>query len=810
MKKLDFNKDWTYKSIDVEGIPRKVDLPHDAMLYEARSESNPGIHNIGYFEGHDYEYVKIFTLPREYEGKAITLEFEGVYHDAWVFINGEKKGGCSYGYTNFYVDGSELKAGQENEIKVISRNADQPNSRWYSGSGIYRPVWLWVGPADHIAVNGIKIRTIDTNVSDKNYKTGNARIGVTVNTDNKNQAYDIEGKDILALRASYEISDSEGKVILKGEIDCNRENEITLDNVKLWASSHPYLYNIKVKYLNDEDCASFGIRTLKWDRKSGMTINGQRIILRGACIHSDNQLLGAVTDPDAEVRRVKLLKKNGYNAIRNAHNPCSKYLLDACDKYGMYMMDEYVDMWYIHKTKYDYALHMQDNYKEDLYAMVQKDYNHPSVIMYSTGNEVAETGQKKGIELTKKMTDYLHELDDSRPVSCGVNIFFNFLFSMGFGIYSDEKAEKEAQSVGKKKKAVGSEFYNQMAGVLGDTFMKVGATIYPCDVKTRDAYANMDIAGYNYGILRYKKDLRKYPDRLVLGSETFCKDAYKFYEFAKKNKGLIGDFVWAGMDYIGEAGIGSWEYEDYVPKDADKAGWLTAGSGRLDITGKPIGEAYYTKVAFEREAGPIIAVSPVYQTGKHSPSAWKMSDAIRSWSYRGCEGYEARIEVYARASSVELILNGVSVGKKKNNKDCIFKFTTAYKSGTLEAVAYDSNAREIGRDMLRTASDYTKLSLLPEETVVKAGHLAYVRLRYTDNDGVWKPMEKHEIKVMVEGGKLVAFGNGCPYNKDGYVRDTTRTYYGEALAIVRADDDRKVVVKALADGKETSVEIPVI
>ena len=241
-----------------------------------------------------------------------------------------------------------------------------------------------------------------------------------------------------------------------------------------------------------------------------------------------------MTDPDAEERRVRLLKKWGYNAIRSAHNPCSRYLLEACDKYGMYMMDEYVDMWYIHKNKYDYASLMEKNYRGDLKSMVDKDYNHPCVIMYSTGNEVAETGQERGIKLTKDMTDYLHSLDDSRPVSCGVNIFFNFLFSMGMGIYSDEKAEKEA-AAGKKKKAVGSEFYNQLAGIFGDTSMKLGATLYPCDLRTRDAYANMDIAGYNYGILRYKGDLKKYPKRLILGSETFCKDAYKFYEHAKRN-----------------------------------------------------------------------------------------------------------------------------------------------------------------------------------------------------------------------------------------------------------------------------------
>lgn len=250
------------------------------------------------------------------------------------------------------------------------------------------------------------------------------------------------------------------------------------------------------------------------------------------------------------------------------------------------------------------------------------------------------------------MTAYLHRLDRTRPVTCGVNIFFNLLSSMGFGVYSDKKAEDTSP----KKKAVGSEFYNRLAGMVGDTFMKMGACLHGCDVKTRDAYENMDIAGYNYGILRYRHDLKKYPKRLILGTETFCRDAAKFYEIAEKHPRILGDFVWAGMDYIGETGVGAWEYEDYAPKNAPKSHWLTAGSGRIDITGKPLGEALYTKVVYEQEKGPFLAVRPVYQTGKHSPSAWKMTDAMESWSFRGCEGKRAEVEVYTRESAAALFL----------------------------------------------------------------------------------------------------------------------------------------------------------
>ncbi len=794
MLRMDFNKGWKYRKTDVKDTFKDVDLPHDAMLSEARSVKNPGAHNIGYFEGHDYEYIKTFVYDNTTEGKELTLEFEGVYHNARVYVNGKLLTERPYGYTNFYVPITKYLTEGENEIKVTADNSDQPNSRWYTGSGIYRPVWLYAAPKDHVNLNGIRLRTERISNVSEDGTTADAVVLLKISTTGQGNLY-------------YKIIDDKNNVVDSGEAE-KGEKRIALKQVGLWNEEHPALYKIKVNFAQDEAEEVFGIRTLDWDRKNGIRINGKRVIIKGACIHSDNQLLGAVTDPDAELRRVRILKKNGYNAIRSAHNPCSKYLLEACDKLGMYVMDEYVDMWYIHKTRYDYASYVTDWYERDLYDMVQKDIIHPSVIMYSTGNEVAETGQSKGIELTRAMTRYIHSLDNSRPVTCGVNIFFNFLFSMGFGVYSDKKAEKEGARVGKNKKAVGSEFYNKLAGTFGDKFMKVGATLHGCDLKTRDAYANMDIAGYNYGILRYKKDLKRYPDRLILGSETFCKDAYRFYELAKKEPGLVGDFVWAGMDYLGEAGIGSWEYEDYAPRDGDKAGWLSAGSGRIDLTGKAIGEGYYTRVVYEKIKGPVITVSPVYQTGRHSPSAWKMSDGIRSWSYSGCEGLIANIEVYARAHEVELFLNGASLGKVIS-KDCIYRFRTKYHEGDLTAVAYDENGMETGRETLSSAKKETRLRVMPEIESVGPEGLAYIRLRLTDSSYIWKPMEKREIKISVENGKLAGLGNGCPYDPDGFLKDSVKTYYGEALAIVRAGQEGIVKVTAVMGEERVYCNIPI-
>ena len=783
MRKQDFNKKWKVRPLESKDLWQKVDLPHDAMIHESRSNDSDGMHNIGWFDAQDYEYEKTYFVSEEQKEKCLVLEFEGVYHNAEVYINGKKVCSHPYGYTGFYVPLNEhVHFGEENTIRVVAHNSDQPNSRWYSGTGLYRPVWLYELPKEHILCDGVKIKT-------KSIQPPVVEVKVETNTLEKEQV------DVCILN-------SEKKEVTKCSGPVGEWFEIPVEHANLWSPENPYLYCAKVSYKEDEVIETFGIRELKWTPEKGMTINGERILLKGACIHHDNGVLGACAYDKAEERKVRLHLEQGYNALRSAHNPCSKALLRACDNLGMLVMDEYVDAWYIHKTKYDYVNYLMENWQQDLKDMVDKDFNHPSVIMYSTGNEVAETAQEKGIKLTGDFTEYLHSLDESRPVSCGINIFFNFLSSIGMGIYSDDKAEQETK---KKKKPVGSEFYNTLAGIFGDTSMKLGATIHPCDVKTRDAYAAMDIAGYNYGILRYKKDLKKYPSRLILGSETFCKDSWQFMEIAKDNPRIIGDFVWAGMDYIGEAGIGAWEYEDYAPKNSDDWGWLTAGSGRLDILGNPNGEAAYTRVVFEKQTSPAIAVKPVYQRGKHSPSAWKMTDAIESWTYPGCEGWNATVEVYGMGHSCELFLNGKSLGKKKLGKEHRCTYKVGYEPGVLSVKTYDFNGRLLGEASLKSAQKETVLSVEAEEKTVAPGELLYIPIRYTDEDGILKPMEKHVVKVEADG--LLGLGNACSYNKDGYDKQETFTYYGQALAVVKADEDAKEMTITVTDENDRSRQL---
>ena len=789
MQSILFHDHWYVRHTDENGPGKPVPLPHDAMLSEPRTADAGGGLNISWFKGRDYVYTRHFSVSKKDLMMHNVLEFEGVYRKAEVWINGKKTAFRPYGYTNFYVELDDCLREGDNTVEVIARNGDQPNSRWYSGSGIYRPVKWWRSPKKHIELNGVRIRTLRVNP---------AVIEISVRTSEPGPVtVQILDGETVTTEASFEGS-----------------TQITISDAKLWSVDTPSLYTAKVRFGEDTAVETFGIRTLQW-RKDGFLVNGERVILRGACVHHDNGLLGAVCHPDAVERKLRILKENGYNAIRSAHNPCSKAALEVCDRIGLMVMDEYIDQWYIHKTQHDYVEYFDQFRHQDLADMVDKDYNHPCVIMYSTGNEVAETAQPKGIALTEEMTEELHRLDATRPVTCGINIFFNFLNSIGMGQYSDEKAAKEAQRAanakasGKKKKesATGSKFFNDMAGLLGADFMKLGATLHGSDVTTRQAYARMDIAGYNYGEKRYRRDLKKYPDRLILGSETFCSDAYRFWELAKENPRLLGDFVWSGIDYLGEDGIGAWEYKEYAPEFEHNVGWISAGAGRIDLTGKPLGEALYTRVAFEQDSGPFLAVRPICHAGRsHSPSAWKMTNAMPTWSFRGWEGKQAHVEVYARADSVELLLNGASLGRKQVKNNCVFTFQVPYANGKLEAVAYDAPGHETGRSTLETAGEETILRAVPEETMVRAGHLSFIRLQYTDSNGIVKPCERGVLDVKVEGGRLVGLGSACPYYERSYLDSTCDTYYGEALAIVEAGSGDQVTLTA-GDGKHEAVTV---
>jgi len=777
MKRIPLMKEWVFEKAG-EAKQEIIDLPHDAMLHETRRADAPGINGLAYFPGGEYVYVKSFLVPQEWKNKAVYLHFEGVYHHPEVFINGLKDAGWDNGYRDFAFEIDEkLIFGEKNEIKVLVHNADQPNSRWYSGSGIYRPVYLEVLPLNHLDLHGVRIETLS-------YLEKKIRVCLSSNGSAPFSIEIKDGSDILAHQ--------------EGTLDHEGSFQFALPSAELWTPQKPKLYVCHVRYGEDEREEKFGIRIVEADAEMGFRINGVTTLLNGACIHSDNGLLGACSYPEAERRKVRLLKENGYNAVRCAHNPCSIAFLEACDEEGLLVMDEYADMWFMHKSKFDYATYLPHQWEQDLSAMIDKDFNHPSVVLISLGNEVGESAKKEGVELCQKMSDFVHRNGNHWLTTAGINVFFNLLSSLGFGVYSDKKADKKA--------SVGSEFFNKMAGLLGDTTMKRGAALPSVDRRIRGVYSTLDVAGYNYGILRYKKDHKKYPNRVILGSETFCKDAALYLDLAKKNPALIGDFVWSGMDYLGEAGVGAWEYAEYAKDFRPTLGWITAGSGRIDLVGNPLGEALYTRVVFGLT--PLeLAVRPMMSKKDHSPSAWKMSDAIPSWSFEGQEGKKATVEVYARSTSVALFLNGNKFKEKKCDRSGRTTFVLPYHSGELKAVSYDENHQEIACKSLVSAQKETILTLVAEPQIKADDALVFIHLNFTDKAGIWKPLVKEKISLEVQGGRLLGFGSAAPYNEDSYLSKSCTTYFGRALAVIQREEGLPLSVTARSAFGETTLTI---
>ena len=764
MKKLSFNDNWLCNG-------KVVTLPHDAQIMEKRgAEVSNGGH--GYFPGGVYTYEKTFTAPAEWAGKTILAEFEGVYKNATVSLNGKELAFHPYGYTGFFVELEGLKIGEENVLTVVADNSKLPNSRWYSGAGIYRPVWLHVCEKDGLRPESVKISTVSI--------------------------------DPAVIRVEAPVSVKAEVAGVSGE---GTSFELTIPDAKLWSDEEPNLYTAKITAGEDTTEVTFGIRTITWSNR-GLFINGKETLLRGGCVHHDSGILGAATFAESEERRVRILKENGFNAIRSSHNPASKAMIDACDKLGMYVMDETFDMWYNRKNPYDYGVDFHDWWERDTTAMIEKDYNHPSVILYSIGNEVAEPFEQKGIDAGKALVDLCHKLDPSRPVTCGTNLMIIGRAAKGQGIYQDGE-QKTGGKEGKKEKEGqnASLAFNIMASFVGSGMNK-GGNSKKVDALTTPFLDSLDIAGYNYGSGRYPLEAKAHPSRVVFGSETFPQDIWKNWEMVKKYPYLVGDFMWTSWDYLGEAGIGAWSYSGGMPFNRPYP-WVLAGAGVIDILGNPDGSCKYASTVWGLESNPVIAVKPVNHPGvRPSKSVWRGTNAILSWSWAGCQGNKAEVEVYSDQAQVELLINGQSVGKQKV-KECKAIFKVKYQPGTVTAVAYDLSGREVGRSELVSADAPIRIAVRPEKETVKPGEIIYVPVNIEGANGIVESNADRRLTVTVEGGELLAFGAANPCTEEQYHTGSFTTYYGRALAIVRAGEGGTVTVKATDGDKsgEAAIEI---
>lgn len=725
----------------------EVTMPHDAMLEERREADCSNGVNSGYFPGGKYTYDKDFEISDTNIGKKIVLHFEAVYQNSKIYLNNKPVGAHKYGYTAFDVDISDAVQTGENHLRVEVDNTLEPNCRWYSGSGIFRPVTLMIDELD-----APKIVT---------------------------KSYDPAVIEVTADAETIEIYD--GETLMVSAVP----GVITVPNAKLWTAETPNLYTCIIRKGGKEHHTSFGIRLLTWDAKKGLCVNGERILLRGGCIHHDHGVLGACDFYDAEYRRISILKENGFNAIRMAHNPASQITLDICDKLGMYVMNEAFDGWYIPKTYHDYARWFDDEWRNDITAMVNASYNHPCVIMYSHGNEVSETSTKKGAETARMLTDFIHGLDDTRPVTAGVNVLLNVYASMGIGVYKDKgdyKPEPLPRKKGYREKKTGSAFFNAMANKLGGLmfFMAAGKK---GDKASKGAADGLDVLGLNYAASRYDEDVKSYPDRLMVGSETMVADLPYNWERVKKYPQVLGDFVWSAWDYLGEACIGDWTYHSY------KGLPLLAGQGMIDITGKPLASMYFMQIVWGMRKVPYIGVRPLnHANEKPSTGAWQFTNAIDSWTWHGYEGTKAVVEVYVNAASVRLELNGKVIGAKPIKKyKTLFKLP--YTPGTLTAVALDADGKEISRHSLQTGGEEIKLTATPNKQVLTADgqSLCYIPIEFSDESGEPIPYIEQPVSVSVEGAaKLQGLGSALCKTDERYVDNTFHSYRGRLLAVLRA------------------------
>ena len=799
MSRTPFNSGWRvaakaslFEQLSSEQNAVQVTLPHDAMVSSTRSADAPAAASAGYFPGGWVEYHKTFAVPREWRTRRVSLTFEGVYRDAKVFVNGDIAGGRPSGYAEFTVRLDPfLRYGQENRIRVEARA--HCDSRWYSGLGIYRPVTLVVTDLVHLDQDKIVVRPrhidsdgalieIATSVSNDDIVTRTVSLRSTLSPED---THIVVGADTAPLTLA---AGTRGTV----------RQRIYLAGATRWSVDHPFLYAAYSQLLDnadvlDENRTTFGVRTLQADAIHGLRINGETIKLRGACIHHDNGVLGAATIARADERRVELLKAAGFNAIRSAHNPLARGMLDACDRLGMLVMDEAFDMWNETLNPFDYSLAFPDWWERDLEAMVAKDINHPSVIMYSVGNEIPDTGRPLGATWSRQLAEKIRELDPSRLVTNAVS---GFIATIG------EVVETRRDVV---DDLIGRGGANVVIDQLADR-MNTGELYDFVTDRTAETHATVDIVAHNYAEARFARDRERYPNRVVVGSESVAKNIDRIWAEVSAHPHVIGDFCWTGWDYIGEAGLGGVMYQDSPDTPYSQPWpWLLAWSGDLDITGQRRPQSHYREIVFGQRHDPYIAVCRPQPHGSHVQALeWAWSDSIASWTWSVDAGTPLTVEVYAHAAEVELVLNGESLGTRPTDASHRYRaeFVVPYRAGNSVAVAR-TNDIDVGRHTLRSATGATRLTADVDRPVIAAtdADLAFITIELVGENGVLDPTSDRAVEVRVDGaGVLQGLGSARPASPEPYHQQTHRTFDGRALAVIRPTGPGDIRVEIASAG----------
>ncbi len=762
---------------------RTVDVPHDWSIESKPDKDNPSGGGGGFFPGGTGWYRKTFTAPADWKGKRVSVEFDGVYENATVYLNGHKLGDHPYGYTAFTFDLTpQLNFAGSNVLAVRVDNSAQPNSRWYSGSGIYRHVRVIVTDPTHVAHWGVFVTTPEASST-------SAKISIRTRVANESDSQaGVTVETTLFDKAGNKAGSTQSKLTIASGREEEAAQEITVANPAMWSPATPVLYRAvsqirKDGKIVDQVTTPFGIRTLAWSAAKGLLLNGNPVKLTGGSVHHDNGPLGAAAFDRAEERRVELLKAAGHNAVRTAHNPPSSAFLDACDRLGLLVLDEPFDAWKAHKVKFDYGSDFDEWWKRDISAMVLRDRNHPSIVIWGIGNEIPELEVDRGAALGKQLADQVRSLDNTRPL----------------------------------------------------TLAFPGTTTKP----TAEAvFSQLDITGYNYNLIpTYAKDHEQLPARMMLTTESMPTKAFPLWQITQDNPYVIGDLTWTAMDYIGESGIGAWTYGTpeqaksaeqmsgmmantgmidqmftgmangvdvmaEMAKNTDPATkaagelffhsypWHTAVCGDLDLTGFRKPQSYYRDILWNGGDRVYATVRLPEPEGKKIIAImWATYPTLPSWSWPGQEGKELQVEVYSGAEKVQLFLNDKLIGEKPTGREQEFKatFSVPYAPGTLKAVGLRGD-RPVAESVLTTSGDATKLRLTADRTVLQADgqDLSFVTVEAVDAQGRPQLQADQEVQFSISGpGVIAAVGNGDGQDPASYQGDRRKLFQGRALVVVR-------------------------
>ena len=728
---FDFGWQFTHRSASPlgsskNGTTQTVDLPHDWDIFEGpvSGEGATGTGG-GWFEAGKGEYRKTFATPN---ADIVKLHFEGVYQKAEVYVNGQKAGQHHYGYTPFTVDVTKYFNKDKkkiNEVVVKVDNSEQPNCRWYSGSGIYRHVWLETKPALHIAENGVFVTTPEVSAA-------KAKMQVEVTVQNESQA---------DRNATVVVGGSQLMVAVKAGESKTVSTTLYVNNPRLWSPESPTLYEAKVELKEngttiDNATAKYGIRSFSFDAEKGFVLNGKPLLINGACVHHDDGVLGAMAFDDAEIRKVRQMKEAGFNLIRTSHNPTTRAFLDACDSIGMLVIDEAFDGWRTQKNPYDYSTVIDSCYREDIHAMVLRDRNHPSIICWSIGNEVIERKDIRVIQTAKLLKQAILDCDTTRPVTEAL-----CAWDSDWEIYDPHF---DVLDIGG---------YNYMIFKhASDHQRNPKRVMWQTESFPRDAFKNWAV-------------VNDFP--YIVGDIVWTGLDY------------LGESSIGRYYYEGERPGEHW-FDGGFPE------WHGAYCGDVDITGwrKPI--SHYREVLWHNETPLYMAVKePDGYHGKILETSWSVWPTWESWTWPGWDGKPVEVEVYTRQPEVKLYLDDQLIGTKQVSRDTEFKavFSVPYKAGTLRAEAGGESV------ILKTAGEPARLRLTPDRTTMTADgqSLTFITVEVVDKQGTPVPEAAISCEAIVKGaGTLLAFASADLKDTEPYTSPHVKTWKGRALLVVRS------------------------